>query len=294
MRPAQLDDKRYASYGARFEGRIVQQLIRNDGGRGEFIEDAAAEHTGIFEGLQRGAADATWVFMGWEGVMAEQQGVQLRAFPFEKFGVRPLACGCALVRLRGWRAPPGPQLRVCAFEHFGGRPLACGCALVGRCPAMVLGLCHAGGVWALAGGLTTRGYDQKTPIHTSFHHGFSRSPNDLPHAGHVWVLAGVDLSKGYAPRHRFALHFITDSTGIPNSMQVTYGYSPVLAAARHAIADPEHAARLRAFLAASSKGWSDLAAAPAAGAASVRALPIAGQGASSEHRAGLSDVLQHR
>jgi hypothetical protein len=37
-RPAQLDGKTYASYGARFEGRIVQQLIRNDGGAGDFKE----------------------------------------------------------------------------------------------------------------------------------------------------------------------------------------------------------------------------------------------------------------
>lgn len=37
-RPAQLDGRTYASYGARYEGRIVQQLIRNDGGKGEFQE----------------------------------------------------------------------------------------------------------------------------------------------------------------------------------------------------------------------------------------------------------------
>ncbi len=28
----------YASYGARYEGRIVQQLIRNDGGKGDYTE----------------------------------------------------------------------------------------------------------------------------------------------------------------------------------------------------------------------------------------------------------------
>jgi NitT/TauT family transport system substrate-binding protein len=37
-RPAQLDGKTYASYGARFEGRIVQQMIVNDGGKGDFKE----------------------------------------------------------------------------------------------------------------------------------------------------------------------------------------------------------------------------------------------------------------
>ena len=37
-RPSQLDGKVYASYGARYEGRIVQQMIKNDGGKGEFQE----------------------------------------------------------------------------------------------------------------------------------------------------------------------------------------------------------------------------------------------------------------
>jgi ABC-type nitrate/sulfonate/bicarbonate transport system substrate-binding protein len=37
-RPAQLDGKRYASYAARYEGRIVQQMIKNDGGQGDYQE----------------------------------------------------------------------------------------------------------------------------------------------------------------------------------------------------------------------------------------------------------------
>lgn len=34
----QLEGKRYASYAARYEGRIVQQMIRNDGGTGQYQE----------------------------------------------------------------------------------------------------------------------------------------------------------------------------------------------------------------------------------------------------------------
>jgi hypothetical protein len=40
-RPKQLDGRKYASYAARYEGRIVQQLIRNDGGAGDFDEDTS-------------------------------------------------------------------------------------------------------------------------------------------------------------------------------------------------------------------------------------------------------------
>ena len=68
-----------ASYGARFEGRIVQRLVQNDGGAGDF-EEVVLPHLGIWERLLEGRADATWVFMGWEGVEAEIRGVQLNAF----------------------------------------------------------------------------------------------------------------------------------------------------------------------------------------------------------------------
>ena len=87
-RPAKLDGKRYASYGARFEGRIVQQMIKNDGGSGKYTEDTSLEHTGVFGGLLSGETDATWVFMGWEGVLAKAKGVELNAFALDDFAVR--------------------------------------------------------------------------------------------------------------------------------------------------------------------------------------------------------------
>eukprot|EP00242_Pyramimonas_sp_CCMP2087_P013086 CAMPEP_0198210802 /NCGR_PEP_ID=MMETSP1445-20131203/22452_1 /TAXON_ID=36898 /ORGANISM="Pyramimonas sp., Strain CCMP2087" /LENGTH=188 /DNA_ID=CAMNT_0043884957 /DNA_START=230 /DNA_END=792 /DNA_ORIENTATION=- len=60
-RPAALDGKIYASYAARFEGRIVQQMIRNDGGKGDFQEQVPPM-LGIWNTILSGAADATWVF----------------------------------------------------------------------------------------------------------------------------------------------------------------------------------------------------------------------------------------
>ncbi|MEW5316999.1 MAG: hypothetical protein WDW38_008333 [Sanguina aurantia] len=85
-RPAQLDGKVYASYGARYEGRIVQQMIKNDGGAGKFIE-STPPMLGIWHTLLKGEADATWVFMGWEGVEARRKGVELNTFKLEDFGV---------------------------------------------------------------------------------------------------------------------------------------------------------------------------------------------------------------
>jgi NitT/TauT family transport system substrate-binding protein len=85
-RPKKLDNATYASYDARFEDHIVRQLIRNDGGEGE-LEIITPPKLGIPNTLLEGVADATWVFMPWEGVQAERDGVGLNAFALDDYGV---------------------------------------------------------------------------------------------------------------------------------------------------------------------------------------------------------------
>jgi ABC-type nitrate/sulfonate/bicarbonate transport system substrate-binding protein len=85
-RPAKLDGKRYASYGARYEGRIVQEMIKADGGSGEYVE-AALPMLGLWGTVLEGKADATWVFTAWEGVQAARRGVALNAFRLGDFGI---------------------------------------------------------------------------------------------------------------------------------------------------------------------------------------------------------------
>ena len=94
--PAKLDGKTYASYAARFEGRIVQKMIQADGGAGDFAE-ATPPMLGIWNTLLAGNADATWVFRQWEGCEAELRGVDLNVFPVCDYGM-PYAyapCLCA-------------------------------------------------------------------------------------------------------------------------------------------------------------------------------------------------------
>lgn len=85
-RPKLLDGKKYASYGARFEGRIVQQMIKHDGGTGEYREEVSPM-LGLFGSLLEGDFDATWVFTGWEGVEARRKGVELNTFLMQDYGV---------------------------------------------------------------------------------------------------------------------------------------------------------------------------------------------------------------
>lgn len=85
-RPKLLDGKKYASYAARFEGRIIQKMIQNDSGSGNFTEECPPM-LGIWGSLLNGSYDATWVFMGWEGVEAKLQGIELNAFFMQDYGV---------------------------------------------------------------------------------------------------------------------------------------------------------------------------------------------------------------
>lgn len=84
-RPRELDGKKYASYGARFEGRIVQRMIQQDGGKGEY-EEFLPEKLGIWNTLLQGVADATWVFSGWEGCSAAIDGIHLNEFKLSNYG----------------------------------------------------------------------------------------------------------------------------------------------------------------------------------------------------------------
>ena len=85
-RPRDLDGKRYASYGARFEDQIVREMIRADGGRGD-IQIVKPPKLGIWETILNGEADATWIFEAWEGVEAKSQGIALTYFHMGDVGI---------------------------------------------------------------------------------------------------------------------------------------------------------------------------------------------------------------
>jgi ABC-type nitrate/sulfonate/bicarbonate transport system substrate-binding protein len=85
-RPTELDGKKYASYGARYEDEIVRQMIRNDGGKGK-LEVIYPDKLGIWETILNKTTDATWVFLNWEGVAAERADVPLHNFRMRDYSV---------------------------------------------------------------------------------------------------------------------------------------------------------------------------------------------------------------
>ena len=84
--PKHLDGQIYASYGGRFEMNIIQQIIRNSGGKGQAIE-VLPPKLNCFSEMINGNAAATWVFMGWEGVEAELNGHEMNVFKISDYGV---------------------------------------------------------------------------------------------------------------------------------------------------------------------------------------------------------------
>jgi len=84
--PKNLDGKTYASYQARYEDEIVRQMIKNDGGTGNF-EIVYPKKLGIWETIVNKKYDATWIFTNWEGVQAKNQGIILNLFKMADYGI---------------------------------------------------------------------------------------------------------------------------------------------------------------------------------------------------------------
>lgn len=85
-RPAQLDGRIYASYQARFEDRIVAELVKWDGGQGHLLLEYPPK-LDIWNRLLQGQAAATWIFLGWEGAQAKLADVALRTFALADYGI---------------------------------------------------------------------------------------------------------------------------------------------------------------------------------------------------------------
>lgn len=84
--PKDLDGKTYASYKARYEDGIVKQMIKNDEGEGN-IKITYPDKLGIWNRLVKGDADATWIFLNWEALQAEAEGVELTNFKLADYDI---------------------------------------------------------------------------------------------------------------------------------------------------------------------------------------------------------------
>ena len=84
--PKNLDQRSYASYNAKYEDKIVQKMIQNDGGKGD-IKLVYPKKLGIWNTIVNDKYDATWIFVNWEGVQANDAGLDLELFQLSDFGI---------------------------------------------------------------------------------------------------------------------------------------------------------------------------------------------------------------
>ena len=82
--PKDLDGKIYGGYGAPYEQPVLSQVIKNDGGKGEY--KAVTTYTPV-EALEAKKVDFVWVYDGWEGIQAEMAGQDLVKFDLRDYGI---------------------------------------------------------------------------------------------------------------------------------------------------------------------------------------------------------------
>ena len=92
-RPAKLDGRTYAGYKTLLEENLLNTMIRQDGGKGD-IKMITPPRLEIFEAFLRQEFDVCWVFSPWEGVIAQQRGIDLNTFRLTEhqvpYGYSPL------------------------------------------------------------------------------------------------------------------------------------------------------------------------------------------------------------
>jgi ABC-type nitrate/sulfonate/bicarbonate transport system substrate-binding protein len=75
--PADLEGLRYGSWGSPFERPTLEYLLACDGGNADNIEYVDIGFTDPLALLSQEEIDFAWIFWGWQGIAAQQQGLDL-------------------------------------------------------------------------------------------------------------------------------------------------------------------------------------------------------------------------
>lgn len=83
--PKDLDGKVYGGYGSPLEGTVVAQVIKKDGGQGNFENVTLSVQA--MQALESKKIDFVWAFEGWEVIQAKRDGLQAKFFPITAYGI---------------------------------------------------------------------------------------------------------------------------------------------------------------------------------------------------------------
>ncbi|HEY1389686.1 MAG TPA: ABC transporter substrate-binding protein [Ktedonobacterales bacterium] len=81
---AKLAGKRYAGFGGAYEQPVISQMLSCAGAPSADFQNVTTQLDPI-AALKSGQFDFAWVYMGWEGIEAQQQGVALNVFPLTDY-----------------------------------------------------------------------------------------------------------------------------------------------------------------------------------------------------------------
>jgi ABC-type nitrate/sulfonate/bicarbonate transport system substrate-binding protein len=83
--PKQLEGKTFGGFGAPYEKAAMSQVIKNDGGRGDFKNFSVS--TDPLTALKNKSVDFVWIFTGWEGIQAKREGIEITTFDLRDYGI---------------------------------------------------------------------------------------------------------------------------------------------------------------------------------------------------------------
>jgi ABC-type nitrate/sulfonate/bicarbonate transport system substrate-binding protein len=81
---AKLAGKRYAGFGGAYEQPVISEMLSCAGASSVNFQNITTQVDPI-AALKSGQFDFAWVYMGWEGVEAQRQGVDLNVFPLTDY-----------------------------------------------------------------------------------------------------------------------------------------------------------------------------------------------------------------
>jgi ABC-type nitrate/sulfonate/bicarbonate transport system substrate-binding protein len=84
--PKQFEGKRYAGFGAAYEEPVIAAMMKKDGSTSTKFQNVTTNVFG-FEAVASKQADFVWIFMGWDGIQAQMQNIELNLIPPTKYGV---------------------------------------------------------------------------------------------------------------------------------------------------------------------------------------------------------------
>ncbi|CAM2872057.1 ABC transporter substrate-binding protein [Skermania piniformis] len=99
--PKSLDGKTYAGFGDAGEVEVLRQIIRNDGGTGDFRNVTLG--TSAFAMVYSDQADFTVPYLTWEGIEAQLNGTPFKYFQFSDYGI-PDEYAVVIDASRAWLA----------------------------------------------------------------------------------------------------------------------------------------------------------------------------------------------